>query len=290
MVIIETIPELTLKIKELKRKEKTIGFVPTMGYLHAGHLRLIQESVRRTDFTIVSIFVNPAQFNDIEDFEKYPKDRESDIQKCQAEKVDLVFMPSAKEIYPNGKSIVELRVPHLMKNLCAITRPGHFEGVLLVISKFFHLVQADIAFFGKKDYQQYLIIKKFSEVMGFPLNVEGLDTVRESDGLAMSSRNARLNPPSRKAASLVYEALKKGKKMVEKGESNIQTVKNAISEIILSSPLTQIDYLEIVTTDSLEPLETIEEECLIPIAVFVDGVRLIDNMIAIPQNLQKFEG
>ncbi|MCB1190752.1 MAG: pantoate--beta-alanine ligase [Leptospiraceae bacterium] len=279
MLTLKTISELTRKIQEIKSQKKTIGFVPTMGFLHKGHLNLIQESIKSADFTVVSIFVNPAQFNDPKDFEKYPRNTEEDIIKCQDGGADMVFLPAAWEIYPAEEAKVELRIPHLMKNLCATTRPGHFEGVLLVISKFFHLIQPDIAFFGKKDYQQYLIVKEFSKILHFPVIVKGIDTIREEDGLAMSSRNARLNPMAREAANLIYRALKISNEMIESNELDVKIIKEVISDIIHSSPLTKIDYLEIVNPISLEPLERIHQECLISTAVFVDGIRLIDNIL-----------
>lgn len=271
------------KISELREavsKGKKIGFVPTMGFLHEGHMTLVREAVKNSDTVVLSLFVNPAQFNSREDYEKYPRNEAGDLELCRKNGVHIVYIPDPDEIYTAGKiPDICISIPHLMKNLCASTRPGHFEGVLLVIGKLFHTVRPDIVFFGKKDYQQYLIIKEFTEVLNFPIEIRGVETVREKSGLAMSSRNARLSEKGLEAATLLYRSMKLAEKLLRQGRAGIQELREQIRDVILSSPLTRIDYIELLDPDTLEEKTLPEGKIFIGLAVFVENVRLIDNMI-----------
>lgn len=279
MQIIKNKLELNEILTQLKFQKKTIGFAPTMGYLHEGHTTLFAESKANTDITVTSIFVNPAQFNDRRDYDKYPRNTESDLTKCKEAGVDIVYLPEVEDIYPSGKiPDLTMRIPHLMKNLCAITRPGHFEGVLLVIANLFHSVTPDIAFFGLKDYQQYLIIKEFVRASGFKIKVVGVETIREADGLAMSSRNARLSDEDREAASLIPRAFKLCKEYIFKRGRDPKKLKEIFSEVVLSSPNMRIDYIEILNANELSQLDELNGEVLIAVAIFCGQVRLIDNI------------
>jgi|JI8StandDraft_1071087.scaffolds.fasta_scaffold35668_2 pantoate--beta-alanine ligase len=279
MQIIKNKQELNKEIKKLKASGKKIGFAPTMGFLHEGHTTLFKESKANTDITVTSIFVNPAQFNDPKDYEKYPRNTESDLSKCKEAGVDIVYLPEVEDIYSGGKiPDLNMKIPHLMKNLCATTRPGHFEGVLLVIANLFHSVEPDIAFFGLKDYQQFLIIKEFARATGFNMEVVGVETIREPDGLAMSSRNARLSVEDREIATLIPRAFKLCKEYIFKRGRDPKKVKEIFSEVILSSPKMKIDYIEVLNAKDLSSQEELSGEVLIAIAIFCGEVRLIDNI------------
>lgn len=277
MQIISKLEELSYIIKNYKSQGKKIGFVPTMGYLHQGHLKLVEEAKKKSDIVVVSIFINPAQFNDPEDLKKYPLDIEGDIKKCEAEGVDLVFLPTVEEIYPEGIPNIIIKIPHLMGGLCGKSRPGHFEGVLLVLGKLFHAVQPDLLFMGKKDYQQFKIVSYFIQHLGFPIQLYGIDTVREEDGLAMSSRNARLNNKEREAALLIHRTLSIAEKVWMEGERNPKVLKEILMDILASDPLIQVDYLEFVDLETLQEVDNLNNPFLIAIAVFCGKVRLIDN-------------
>ncbi|MDX1960998.1 MAG: pantoate--beta-alanine ligase [Leptospiraceae bacterium] len=266
-------------LKENNLSSENLSFVPTMGALHKGHAALVQEAKMKNEKVIVSIFVNPAQFNDKEDFLKYPKTIERDIEIASSVGADYVYIPSVEEIYPNGyESKLILQIPSLMKNLCARTRPGHFEGVMLVISRLFHLVQPKKAYFGKKDYQQYLIISEFTKSLGFPVEVIGVETVRNENGLALSSRNERLTQSGLEDATLIYRSMKIAEELFHKNKSTkVKKLQSAITEILLSSNKIKIDYVEILDPKTLDELSSIENDFFIGIAAFIEGVRLIDN-------------
>lgn len=270
------------KISELREavpKGKKNGFVPTMGFLHEGHMTLVREARKKSDIVVLSLFVNPAQFNSREDYDNYPRNEARDLELCKKNGVDTVYIPDPDEIYIGGKiPDISIRIPHLMKNLCATARPGHFEGVLLVIGKLFHAVRPDIVFLGKKDYQQYLIIKEFTEVLNFPAEIVGVETVREKSGLAMSSRNARLSEKGLEAATLLYRSMILAEKLLRQGRAGIRELREQIRDVILSSPLTKIDYIELLDPDTLEEKTVAEGKIFIGLAVFVENVRLIDNM------------
>ncbi|WCL48061.1 pantoate--beta-alanine ligase [Leptospira sp. GIMC2001] len=272
----EEILSLSMGYKKLGQK---IAFVPTMGFLHAGHISLIEEAKKYADIVVVSIFVNPLQFNNPEDLKTYPVDLEGDTEKCIQANVDILFLPSADTIYPQGIPNLLIQFPRLMDKLCGKTRPGHFEGVLVVVGKLFNLVQPDVAIFGKKDYQQFRIIHQFVEDLSFPIQVIGVDTIREEDGLAMSSRNVKMSDRERNAAELIPRTLKLGGKLIMEGEKNPNTLIEILSDVINSSTLLKIDYLEIVDPISFETKEDLQGDSLIAIAVFAGKVRLIDNIV-----------
>ncbi|PJZ31480.1 pantoate--beta-alanine ligase [Leptospira kmetyi] len=278
MIICKTPEEVGAQVRKWKAEGKKVGFVPTMGFLHEGHATLFDESVSKADKTVVSIFVNPAQFNDPEDYAKYPVNTEGDLKLCESKKVDLVFLPDKEAMYPGGIPNVILQIPHLMKNLCAVSRPGHFEGVLLVISRLFHFVEPDLAFFGKKDYQQYLLIREFCKTLAFPVEVIGCETIRSGKGLALSSRNARLSEEEREESLLVSRALRLGETQILSGMKDPVLVRDIMKDVLDSSSKIRLDYLEVLNADTLEPLENLEGNILLAVAVFIGPVRLIDNI------------
>ncbi len=279
MEIHNSVKGLKEKIKSFKIGNKSIGFVPTMGFLHKGHFSLIEASKKDSDITIVSIFVNPLQFNDSNDFEKYPKNEEGDIENLRKLGVDILFLPNTEEIYGTiGNIKIEMKIPSLMKNLCAPSRPGHFEGVLHIVSKLFNYVLPDRAYFGLKDYQQYLIIKELVNNLSFPIEIIGLETIREESMLAMSSRNSRLSGEELEEATLLFRSMKMAEKNSRKNNASIPMLKEIIKEILLSSRSIKIDYIEILDPESLEPKEIVSGKILIALAVFIGNVRLIDNI------------
>ncbi|OLY64698.1 pantoate--beta-alanine ligase [Leptospira santarosai] len=277
MIICKTPEEVSIRVRKWKAEGQRVGFVPTMGYLHEGHASLFGECLSKSDKTVVSIFVNPAQFNDPEDYAKYPIDTDGDLKICESNKVDLVFLPEKETIYPEGIPDVVLQIPHLMRNLCAASRPGHFEGVLLVISRLFHLVNPDFAFFGKKDYQQYLLVKEFCKTLAFPTEVVGCETIRSDKGLALSSRNSRLSEDEKQESLLISRALKLGETQILSGTKDPIVVRDIMKDVLDSSSKIRLDYLEVLNADTLEPLEILEGNVLLAAAVFIGSVRLIDN-------------
>lgn len=265
------------KIKEHKSEGKKISYVPTMGYLHQGHLSLMKKAKDLGDILVVHIFVNPAQFNDPNDLTNYPVDIDGDLKKCKSNNVDIVYIPTLEDIYPGGVPDISITIPSLMNVLCGEKRPGHFEGVLLVLSRFFHILLPDIVVMGKKDYQQFRIVDYFSKSLAFPVEIIGAETIREDDGLAMSSRNSRLNHKEREAANLIPRALKLGEKLIFEGEKNLDSLVEILSDMIGSSSLLKIDYLEFVDPETLQKKKSLDGDALLAIAVFCGSVRLIDN-------------
>lgn len=266
----------------LKSQGKIIGFVPTMGYLHEGHLSLVRESLLKADVTVVSIFVNPTQFGPGEDFEKYPRDFDRDSEVLEKEGVDYLFVPEADEMYPERHKTY-VNVHDLEEKLCGRSRPGHFRGVCTVVLKLFNIVNPDISFFGQKDAQQAIILKRMVEDLDLDVKIDVLPIVREEDGIAMSSRNAYLNQEERKAAIVLSQSLKKAEEMVEKGERDSGVIINKMKEMISQEPLAKIDYVEVVDMDNLDPVNRIEKEALSALAVYVGKARLIDNTILRPK-------
>lgn len=278
MEVFLKIDDLRRKLKEERRRGKSIGFVPTMGYLHEGHLSLVRQSVKDNDSTVVSIFVNPIQFGPGEDFNRYPREVERDKRLLEKEGVHYLFFPSDDEMYPPGfKTFVE--VAELGKKLCGKSRPGHFRGVTTVVLKLFNIVQPDRAYFGQKDAQQTIIIKKMSKDLNLSVDIVVMPIVREEDGLAMSSRNVYLNEEERKNATVLYKSLKEAEKMIKMGERDAEKVINRMREVIMSYPEALIDYIEIVDTEELNPVNPIMGRVLIALAVYIGKARLIDNMI-----------
>ena len=265
-------------VKEEKSRGKSVGLVPTMGFLHEGHLSLVRESVQQTDVTVVSIYVNPAQFGPKEDLKEYPRDINRDTEILEAEGVDYIFSPDNEEIYPEGyKTYVE--VHDMQDTLCGRSRPGHFRGVCTVVLKLFNIIEPDFAYFGQKDAQQAIILKRMVQDLNLGVKIEVLPIVREEDGLALSSRNAYLDQEERKAARVLSQSLEEAREMVKSGEQDSGQIISRMKEMISQEPRAKIDYVEIVDRENLNPVAKIEKEALAALAVFVGKVRLIDNMI-----------
>ncbi len=283
MKSIQTIAEMRKALESKRAAGAKVGLVPTMGYLHEGHLSLIRQSQQECDVTVVSIFVNPTQFNDPSDYENYPVDLEKDLNALEKEGVQFAFLPHAKEMYPANRLKVQMAIPELTSNLCGLHRPGHFDGVLLVVSKFFNIVQPHRAYFGLKDYQQFLVIRTMARALDFPVEVVGCETVREPDGLAMSSRNARLSEKAREHAALIPRALNLVQKTLQDRKAqysvNCAELCEIAWDVIESGTQNRVEYMEIVDPDSLQKLDEIQKDrtARIAAAVFCDGVRLIDN-------------
>ena len=279
MRVIRSIQEM-YKLSESARKEgKIIGFVPTMGYLHEGHLSLIRTARKRCDLLVVSIFVNPTQFGPNEDLNSYPRDFERDSKLCEKEGVDVIFAPSAEEMYPDGYSTwVEVKGP-VTEVLCGAFRPGHFRGVTTVVAKLFNIVQPHFAVFGQKDAQQLVVIKKMTRELNFPVEIVAAPTVREKDGLAMSSRNEYLNENERKVAPKIYQSLILAKNMLLSGERDTEKIKNEMRKFLESAKLIKIQYIDIVDADTLKPLKNAQGRVMVALAAFLGRARLIDNII-----------
>lgn len=279
MLILNTKLQIQEALEKSWSQKDNIGFIPTMGYLHEGHLTLVRESKIKDELVVVSIFVNPAQFNQNDDYTNYPKSIEKDIEMLKSEGVDILYIPEMEDFYPNSVPNIKMQLLGMMDHLCGATRPGHFDGVLLVLSKFFHIIKPNNCYMGLKDFQQFKIVKRFADILNFPIDIIGIETVREADGLAMSSRNARLSIKEREAANLIQRSLKLGEKLIIEGERDLLSLKEIISDVIKSSSLLKIDYLEIVDPDTLEPIISMQNQILIATAVFVGSVRLIDNIL-----------
>jgi pantoate--beta-alanine ligase len=255
-----------------------IAFVPTMGYLHEGHLSLMQEGRKRGDCLVTSIFVNPTQFGPAEDYDRYPRDLKQDLKLIQKVGVDICFTPSVAEMYPDGfQTFVE--VERVTQSLCGISRPHHFRGVTSVVAKLFNIVKPHLAFFGQKDYQQLITIKRMVKDLNMDIEVVGMPTIREPDGLAMSSRNAFLNPKKRKEAARLYRSLVKGKELFAQGERSAATILQEVKRIIEEEKSADIDYVKICDAHTLEDIEEIKGEAIIALAVKMGKTRLIDNII-----------
>jgi pantoate--beta-alanine ligase len=275
VIHLKSLSDLTLCRGELSGK---IGFVPTMGALHEGHLSLIKKSKAENEATICSIFVNPLQFNNPEDFEKYPQVLEKDVSLLEKVGCDVLFSPSATEMYPSIPKLT-FHFGHLEQVMEGAFRPGHFNGVAIVVSKLFHLVQPSVAYFGQKDLQQTLVIKQLVKDLQFPLSIVVCDTQREPDGLALSSRNVRLDPIQREKASILYRALLLVKDKIGKGES-IASVLEAAKFLVASEPAVRLEYLEILEVESLLPIsDSFRGNVAVCIAAYFGNVRLIDNIV-----------
>jgi pantoate--beta-alanine ligase len=278
MLIIKTIKEIKNIINDNKKQGKTIGFVPTMGFLHEGHLSLIRTAKKENDLVIVSIFVNPTQFGVGEDFEAYPRDLESDAKHSEPAGADVIFCPSVSEMYPESyQTYVE--VTEITNNLCGKSRPTHFRGVTTVVNKLFNIVEPHKAYFGQKDAQQVAVIQKMVKDLNMNVEVIPCPIVREADGLAMSSRNTYLNAEQRIAALVLSKSLFKAKDMISKGCINAVEIKETMTEMINKEPLAAIDYIEIVDALSLSDITTIKGTVLIALAVKMGRTRLIDNIV-----------
>jgi len=275
MKVIETIKEM----KQLRPKlAEPVGFVPTMGYFHEGHLALVRRARVENPSVVVSIFVNPTQFGPQEDFESYPRNTERDLSLLEKEKTDVVFMPSATAIYPpQFNSWVE--VGKVTERLEGAARPGHFRGVTTVVARLFNIVQPTKAYFGQKDAQQAIVIKKMVADLNMNLEVVTGPTVREPDGLAMSSRNAYLNPEERQAAVVLYQALSLARQLWSQGEKDAEKLRQEMRKLIEKQPLATIDYISIADTETLDELGKVKPPALVSLAVKIGKPRLIDNVV-----------
>ncbi len=281
MEIIKIPDKIYRKIKLLKLKNKKIGFIPTMGALHKGHLSLIRQARKENDIVIVSIFINPTQFAQEEDYKSYPRVKKQDTEKCKKEKVDFIFYPDEKMIYPDGY-LTYVEVSGLSDLLCGRFRGNHFKGVTTIVLKLLNIVDPDIAYFGLKDYQQYIIIKKMVHDLNFNIKIKGMPLIRQPDGMAMSSRNKYLNNEERSDALLLSQSLFHAKKLIKNGEKNIKKLKKDIYRILLSGRFIKkrnIDYISFIHPDTLEDLKDMDKHCVIALAVRIGRSRLIDNII-----------
>ena len=278
MKIIENISEMQRYTAQLRQNGKVVGFVPTMGALHQGHLSLLEQARNETDHVVASIFVNPAQFGPKEDYNKYPRDLKGDIEKVAAIGVDTLFTPTASQIYPEGyRTYIE--VEGLSDILCGKIRPGHFRGVATVVLKLFNIVRPHKAFFGQKDFQQTVVIKKMAEDLNTDVTVIVFPTVREPDGLAMSSRNQYLSREERISAAILYRSLLEARLLFEKGEHSEDKLRDAITTTFMSEPSSQLEYVAIVNGNTLQEETDVQKGTVITIAARIGKTRLIDNII-----------
>ena len=278
MKLVHTIKEVREIVSAWRKEGLTVGFVPTMGYLHEGHQSLIRKSVEQNDRTVVSVFVNPIQFGPTEDLEAYPRDINRDMQAVEEVGGDLIFNPEPAEMYP-GHFTSFIDTTETTELLCGAVRPVHFRGVCTVVGKLFNIVLPDRAYFGQKDAQQLATVKRFVRDLNFPVEIVPCPIVREEDGLAKSSRNTYLSPAERQAALILSQSLKKGKALIEQGETSAEKVKEAITESLKTEPMARIDYVEVVDFENIQRVETITGETLVAIAVYIGKTRLIDNFI-----------
>ena len=266
------------EMRALRRAmEADVGFVPTMGYLHEGHLSLVRAARMANAHVVASIFVNPTQFGPGEDFERYPRDEARDLSLLRDEHVDIVFMPSVEEMYPAGASTF-IVVEGVTDVLEGAHRPGHFRGVTTIVAKLFNIVQPTRAYFGCKDAQQLAVVRKLARDLRFDIEIVGLPTVREPDGLAMSSRNAYLSPEERQAALVLSEALARAKELFDAGLRDAEALRAAMIELLGAEPLARVDYVSVADTETLQELGSIRGSALVSMAVRVGATRLIDNV------------
>ncbi|NTW65394.1 MAG: pantoate--beta-alanine ligase [Nitrospirae bacterium] len=280
MQIITSITSMRSLAGSLRQEGKRIGFVPTMGFLHEGHLSLMRAARQENDIVVASIFVNPAQFGPKEDLARYPRDAEGDRKKCESVGVDIIFTPSAEEMYPE-KPGVFVTVEGLSDILEGAIRPAHFRGVATVVAKLFHIVQPHRAYFGRKDYQQCAVIKRMTKGLDLDVEVEVLPTMRESDGLAMSSRNSYLDAAQRKKAACLFRALTAAEELVWSGVREPERVKQRMRAVIAQEEGVEIDYVEAADADDLSPLATIKGSIVLLVAVRIGATRLIDNLLVV---------
>ncbi|MBW8040759.1 MAG: pantoate--beta-alanine ligase [Planctomycetes bacterium] len=278
MEVANTIDSVRELVKAARSAGKKIGFVPTMGALHIGHISLIEAAVKKCDFVIVSIFVNPTQFGPGEDYKKYPRPLEDDLEICRNAGVDVVFAPAQEQMYPS-ENVTWVNVEKLTEPLCGRSRPGHFRGVTTVCAKLFNIVAPDVVFFGAKDAQQAIVIKRMVEDLNMPLEIVVCPTIRESDGLAVSSRNKYLTEEEKKDATLIYKSLEKCREMIEAGTTDIGTITAEMRTILSQSPAIEVEYVSIVDVEILQSIDHITGKVLAVVAVRIGQTRLIDNIV-----------
>ncbi len=277
MKIITTINEMRSFSESHRMRGRKLGFVPTMGFLHEGHLSLMRRARQENDILVASVFVNPTQFGPSEDLDRYPRDAEGDRAKCEASGVDALFMPQALELYPE-KPVVFVAVEGVSEVLEGALRPGHFRGVATIVAKLFNIVKPHRAYFGQKDFQQCVVIKRMVAGLNLDVEVSVLPTVREQDGLAMSSRNSYLNEAERRAAAAIWRALSEGERLFRTGQRDVALLQSAVRGVLTQEPGLPIDYVELVDPDSLLPTAVVESRTVILVAVRVGRTRLIDNL------------
>jgi len=278
MEIAETIESIRSLVKAARSRGKKVGFVPTMGSLHIGHISLIEAAVKECDFVVVSIFVNPTQFGPGEDLEKYPRPFEDDLEICRKAGVDVVFAPTAEQMYP-AENRTWVNVEKLTEPLCGQSRPWHFRGVTTVCAKLFNIVAPDIAFFGQKDAQQAIVIKRMVVDLNMPLEIAICPTVRRPDGLAVSSRNQYLTEQQKKDATYVYKSLQKCREMIDAGITDAREIITEMRKILQQAPSIEIEYVSIVDAETLENIDQIAGKVLAAVAVGIGSARLIDNIL-----------
>ena len=278
MEVARTIQSVRNLVKAARSEGKTVGLVPTMGALHIGHISLIEAAVQQTDFVVVSIFVNPTQFCPGEDLEKYPRPFDADCEICTKAGVDVVFAPTADQMYP-AENITWVSVEKLTEPLCGQFRPGHFRGVTTVCTKLFNIVGPDVAFFGQKDAQQAIVIKQMVADLNMPLEIVICPTVREPDGLAVSSRNQYLTAEQRKDATYVYRSLQKCQEMIDSGVTDTHRIIAEMHDLLRQIPTAKIEYVSIVDAETLQDIDKIAGEILVAVAVNIGPARLIDNIL-----------
>ena len=277
MKIITTIAEMQSLAESLRRSGKTIGFVPTMGFLHEGHLSLMRRAGQENDIVVASIFVNPTQFGPKEDLAKYPRDAEGDRKKCESAGVEYLFMPEVREMYPEEPTVF-VQVEKITEVLDGAVRPGHFRGVATVVTKLFNIVKPHRAYFGQKDFQQCAVIKRMVKGLDLDVEVVVLPTMREPDGLAMSSRNSYLSPEQRATATVLYRALCAGEELIGAGVHEPEKVRQKMRAVLLTVEGIGIDYAEVADPDTLAPLHAMQDRIVLLIAARIGSTRLIDNL------------
>lgn len=284
MQVSQEIEAVREAVRAAQRSGQRVGLVPTMGALHAGHMSLVEAARKQCGYVAVSIFVNPTQFGPSEDLAAYPRPLEADLEQCRRANVDLVFMPSVEAMYPaDAKTLIHVR--DLTAVLCGPCRPGHFDGVATVVAKLFNILPADFAFFGEKDYQQLQVIRRMAADLNFPMEIVGCPTVREADGLAMSSRNAYLSAEERSRATSLSRALFAAVERARNGERDVSQLRSLMRDAILSAGPARIEYIEIVDADSLAPLTSVDRPARICLAVRIGKTRLIDNLAVEPLSI-----
>lgn len=281
MEIARTIAATRAAVTAARWAGRSIGCVPTMGALHAGHLSLVEAARRDGTFVVVTIFVNPTQFGPQEDYARYPRDEAGDLRQCERAGVDLVFLPAVEEMYPPG-AVTTVHVARLTETLCGPCRPGHFDGVATVVTKLLNIVQPDRAYFGRKDYQQLAVIRQMVRDLDVPVEIIGCPTVREPDGLAMSSRNALLSPEERQRALALSRALIAAREAIVGGERDPRAVEATMRAVVEAARPTRIDYVSVVDPVTLQPVPRIEGPVLAALAVRIGATRLIDNVVVDP--------
>ena len=284
MRTVTKIKEMQAFSDKIRGTGKTIALVPTMGFLHPGHLSLMEEGKQRGGILVISIFVNPTQFGKGEDYQDYPRDMEKDQKLAEEVGVDVIFAPAVKEMYPSGHQTY-VTVEEVTKNLCGISRPTHFRGVTTVVCKLFTIVKPHVAIFGEKDFQQLVTIRQMTSDLNLDVEVVGMPIYREEDGLAMSSRNKYLNPNERKAALCLFNSLKKASALFEQGERNAGEIVREVEKIIEAEKLAQIDYVKICDAKTIEDIEQIDRKAVLALAVKIGKTRLIDNVVLMPVNV-----